>query len=107
MKSQHEFETALHCFCKEVGVPVDLIVDGFSAQKKLFIKRFCDQVGTKLKTLERATLCANRAELYVGLFKEAVRKDMRECNSPLVLCDYAKERRTLTHNAVPLTIFQA
>ena len=27
MKSQAEFQTALHWFCKEVGVPVDLVVD--------------------------------------------------------------------------------
>ena len=28
MKSQSEFEQALHWFCKQVGVPVDLIMDG-------------------------------------------------------------------------------
>ena len=38
MKSQDELETSLHWFFKEVGVPVDLIVDGFSSQKKLSIK---------------------------------------------------------------------
>ena len=27
MKSQADFQTALHLFCKEVGVPVDLVVD--------------------------------------------------------------------------------
>ena len=38
LKSQDEFETALYWFCKEVGVPIDLIVDGFSAQKKPSVK---------------------------------------------------------------------
>ena len=33
MTSQDAFETSLHWCCKEVSVPVDLIVDGFSAQK--------------------------------------------------------------------------
>ena len=33
MKHQDEFENALHCFFKEVGARVDLIVDGFSRQK--------------------------------------------------------------------------
>ena len=108
MKSQDEFETALHWFCKEIGVPVDLILDGFSAQTKTTIKRFCDQVGTTLKILERATPWANRAELYIGLLnKEAVRKDMRASNSPMVLWDYAIERRALIHNAVPRPLFQA
>ena len=54
MKSQDEFETTLHWIFKEVGVPVDRIVDEFSAQKKLSVKRLCDQVGTTLKILERA-----------------------------------------------------
>ena len=52
MKSQDEFTTALHWFCKQVGVPVDLIVDGFSAEKKPEVRRFCEQVGTTLKVLE-------------------------------------------------------
>ena len=107
MKSQDEFETALHWFCKEIGVPVELILDGFSAQTTSTVKRFCDQVGTTLKILERATPWANRAELYIGLLKEAVRKDMRESNSPMVLWDYAIERRALIHNAVPRPLFQA
>ena len=80
---------------------------GFSAQKKPSVKRFCDQVGTTLKMLERATTWENRAELCIGLLKEAVRKDMRESNSPMVLWDYAIERRALIHNAVPRPLFQA
>ena len=107
MKSQQEFQAALHWFCKEVGVPVDLIIDGFSAQKSPEVRKFCEQVGTTLKVLERATPWANRAELYIGLLKEAVRKDMRQSNSPMVLWDFAIERRALIHNAVPRPLFQA
>ena len=59
MESQDEFEPTLHWFCKQIGVLVDLIVDGFSAQKKLSVKRFCDQGGTTLKILECATPWAN------------------------------------------------
>ena len=32
MKSQEEFQTALHWFCKEVGVPVSLVVDTLRTQ---------------------------------------------------------------------------
>ena len=102
MKSQSEFDTSLYWFCKEVGVLFDLIAHGFSAQKNPSFKRFCDQVGTLLKTLERATPWANRSELYIGLLKEAVRKHMRESNSPMVLWDYEIERRFLIHNSFPL-----
>ena len=51
MKYQDEFETALHWFCTEFGVLVNMIVDGFSTQKKPSVKRFCDQVGTALNIL--------------------------------------------------------
>ena len=64
-------------FCKEVGVPVNLIVDEVSAQQNLSVKWFWDQVVTTLNMLEHATPWANRAELYVGLLMEVVRKDTR------------------------------
>ena len=78
MCSQDELETALNRFCKEFSMSVDLIVDGFSAQKKPPINRFCNQVGTILKILEGATPWGNRDEIYVGVLKEAVRKCMSE-----------------------------
>ena len=106
MRSQSEFPEALHCFCKEVGVPVTLVMDGFSAQKQTKIKKFCHQIGTTLRILEEGTPWANRAELYVGLFKEAVRKDLRLSNAPMVLWDYCMERRALIHNAIPRPLFQ-
>ena len=56
MKSQAEFQTALHWFCKEVGVPVDLVVDAHRAQTSNKVQRFCDQVGTTLCILEKELL---------------------------------------------------
>ena len=106
MKSQEEFSTALHWFCKQVGVSSNLVVDGHKAQTSAAVKRFCNQVGTTLRILERGTPWANRAELYIGLLKEAVRQDMRVSNSPMVLWDYAIERRACIHNAVPRPLFQ-
>ena len=32
MKSQSEFTDALHWFCKQVGVPTELVVDVYNAQ---------------------------------------------------------------------------
>ena len=54
MRTQEKFETALHWFCKEVVVLVDLVLDGFSTQNKLSVKQFCNQVGNTLNTLERS-----------------------------------------------------
>ena len=74
---------------------------------KLVVNRFCDQFDTMLKMLERDTPWKNRAELYIGIVKEAARKDMRESNSPIFLWDYEIELRTLIHCAVPRPLFQA
>ena len=45
MKSQEEFQMALHWFCKEVGVPVSLVVDAHRSQTSHEVRQFCDQVG--------------------------------------------------------------
>ena len=58
------------------------------------------------RLLEKHTQWANRAELYIGLLKEAVRKDMRASNAPMVLWDYCIQRRAAIHNATPKKLFQ-
>ena len=107
MKSQKEFPTALHWFCKQVGVPESMVVDGHRSLQSGKVRRFCDQVGTTLRILEAHTPWANRAELYIGLLKEATRKDLRSSNAPMALWDYALERRANIHNAVPRPLFQS
>ena len=63
-------------------------------------------MGTTLRVLERNTPWANRAELYIGILKEAVRKDLRSTNSPMQLWDYAIERRAKIYNLTPRPLFQ-
>ena len=107
MRSQAEFSSALHWFCKEVGVASTMIMDGHKAQVNSDTRRFCNQVGTILRKLEVGTPWANRAELYIGIMKEAVRKDLRRSDSPLALWDYCMERRATIHNSIPRELFQA
>ena len=45
------------------------------------VQKFCNDIGTTLRALEEGTPWSNKAELYIGLLKEAVQKDMRESNS--------------------------
>ena len=52
------------------------------------------------RALEEGTPCSNKAELYIGLMKEAVRKGMREVNSCMVFWDYCLERRAQIHNLI-------
>ena len=87
-------------------MPVDLIFDGHKAQKSNKVRQFPNQVGTTLTIVKLGTPWANRAELYIGLIKEAVRKDMRASNSPICLRDYAIDRRSMIHNLVPRPLFQ-
>lgn len=57
-----------------------------------------NDIGTTLRVLEENTPWSNKAELYIGIIKEAVRKDMKESNCPLVLWDYCLERRVRINN---------
>ena len=70
------------------------------------MKRFCNQAGTTLRVLEEHTQWANRAELYIGFLKEAIRKDLKRSNCPMVLWDYCAQRRALIHNLIPRNLFQ-
>eukprot|EP00970_Alexandrium_tamarense_P013767 scaffold3678_cov106-Alexandrium_tamarense.AAC.1 len=106
MKSVAEFPHALRMFAKEVGVPQALIVDPHRAQTSKEVQQFCHKIGTTLRVLEESTQFANRAELYIGLMKESIRKDIRETHSPLVLWDYCAERRALIFNLTAKNLFQ-
>ena len=59
-----------------------------------------------MRVLEEGTPWSNRAELYIGLIKEATRKDMREADSPLVFWDYCAERRARIHNLTARNLFK-
>ena len=106
MKSKGNFIDALKLFCKEVGVPMSLVVDPSGEQTSKKVKKFCHQVQTSLRILEESTQWANRAELYVGLFKESIRKDIKQTNCPLRLWDYCAKRRAQIHNLTPRDLFQ-
>ena len=85
MKTKGDFHLALKQFCKDVGVPLRLVCDPSGEQSSKKVKHFCHLVGTTLRFIEESTQWANRAELYVGLFKESVRQDLRRTNSPMSL----------------------
>ena len=106
IKAEKEFPKALKLFAKEVGVPTAIIADPARAQKSNEVVQFCHKIGTSLRLLEESTQWANRAELYVGLIKEAVRKDLRESNAPLVFWDFAVELRARMFNVTAKNLFQ-
>jgi hypothetical protein len=88
MQHQHDYFMALRQCAKEVGAPEVLVCDPHPTQTQQKVKEFCTQIGTTLRILEAQTQWANRAELYFGLIKEAMRKDMQATGSPWALWDY-------------------
>jgi hypothetical protein len=97
---------AVKQFAKEIGAPDALIFDMSGKQTLQPIRKFCHEIGTSLRVLEEGTPWANKAELYIGLIKEAVQKDMKESNCPLVLWDYCVERRACINNLTAKDIFK-
>ena len=106
MKSVIVFSKALKLFAKLVEVTEAIIADSYMCNKSKEVKLFCHRIGTTLRILEGSTQWSNRAELFVGLFKEAVRKDMLYANYPLVFWDYFSERREIITNMKANDLFQ-
>ena len=91
MRRKSEVLQALKQFAKEIGAPTSIIADMSGEQMSHDVRKFCNNIGTTLRALEEGTPWSNKAELYIGLLKEAVRKDMHETNSPMILWDYCVE----------------
>ena len=98
MQRKSEVLQAIKQFAKEIGAPTSIFADMSSEQMSHDVQKFCNNIGTTLWALEEITPWSNKAELYIGLLKEAVRKDMRESNSPMILWDYCVERRARINN---------
>ena len=92
MRWKSEVLQAIKQFAKEIGVSTSIIADMSGEQMSYDVRKFCNNIGTTLWALEEGTPWSNKAELYIGLLKEAVRKDMHESNSPMSLWDYCVER---------------
>ena len=83
IKSKIEIINAVKAFAKPIGVPTALILDPEGTQRSEALQKAANDMNLPLKFLEQRTQWANLAELYIGLLKEAVRKDMKDSNSPL------------------------
>ena len=105
MKKRSEVLQAVKQFAKEIGAPDAIICDAAREQTSSDLRKFCNDMGTTLRVLEEGTPWANKAELYIGLIKEAVRKDMKEADSPTQLWDYCLERRARINNLTARPLF--
>ena len=83
LKAKSEMINTVKAFAKEIGVPTALILDLEGTHSSKALNKVAQDMCCPLKYLKWATQWGNLAELYVGLLKEAVRKDMKESDSPL------------------------
>ena len=106
MKKKYEVLLAIKQFAKEIGAPESSVADMSGEQMSSEVKKFCNDIGTTLRALEEGTPWSNKAELYIGLIKETVRKDMCKSNSRLCLWDYCVERRARINNLTTKNAFK-
>ena len=69
---ESEVLQAIKQFAKEIGAPTSINADMSGEQMSHNVQKFCNNIGTTLRALEEGTPWSNKAELYIGLFKEAV-----------------------------------
>jgi hypothetical protein len=105
-KRKGEVLLAMKQFAKEIGAPHAFVADMSGEQISKEVKAFCNEIGSTLRALEEGTPWANKAELYIGLLKEAVRKDMKDQYSPMVFWDYCIERRARIHSMTAKSNFK-
>ena len=74
MKKKSEVLLAIKQFAKQIGAPDSIVADMSGEQMSSEVKKFCNDIGTTQRALEEGTPWSNKAELYIGLNKEAVRK---------------------------------
>ena len=105
MKSESQVLHAINKFNKTIGAPDALIHEASRAHNSQAVRKYCNEIGTTLRVLEENTPWSNKAELYMGIIKEAVQKDMKESNCPLVFWDYCMERRSCIYNLTAKDLF--
>ena len=106
MKDKGQVPKAYRLFFKHVGVPDAIVCDGSREQTMGEAKKVCDSVGTSIRVLERNKPFSNRAELYIGIVKRAIKRDLRESDAPMRFWDYCAERIEKVNNATAKNLFQ-
>ena len=82
MKSKTEIVKAGEQFANEIEVPTALILDLEGKQRDKNLKKKASDIGCPMNYLEHKPQWANLAELYIGLIRKSVQKDMKDSDSP-------------------------
>ena len=106
MEKKYGFLLALKLFAKDIVVPEALVADSAKAETSDDVKRFCMSDDTTLNALEQGTPQDILVELFIGMLKFRISKDMKERNSPIRLWDYCAELCASTHNMTSRNTFK-
>ena len=100
MKGRKEgIYAAVKEYFKAKGLPIAIVADGATEQVQGETRKLCNLVGCDIRELEKNTSWANRAELYIGIMKNKVRRAMKLSGAPLRLWCYCVEYLCKVHNA--------
>ena len=105
-KEKTEISNVVKAFATEIGVPIALILDPEETQRSKALNKVTQEMCCPLKYLEKATQWGNQTELYIGLLKKSVCKDMKDSDSSLRFWDYCTKRRILFNNLTSKNLFQ-
>ena len=106
LKRKADVPYAIKLFFKKVGIPEAIICDRGGEQIGGESKKLMRETGTIVKQIEPNTPWSNRAERYIGIFKQAVRDLMHETGCPMRLWDYCMEYKARVNNATARNLYQ-
>ena len=107
MSSKSEVPLALKEYSKKVGIPdTTIICDDAKEQVLGQSRKIMREVSTTIHALEPGTLWSNRAERYIGMFKQQMRDVLREMDCPMVLWDYCAQHQARINNVTAKLLFQ-
>ena len=101
---------AIEQFYKEIGTPEAIVCDAAGEKKSNNLRKFCRDIIMNLRVLEEGTLWGNKAELYISLIKEEVRKDTKESDCPITLGIFcgstSEDQRHNGERSIPVACIQ-
>lgn len=106
LRTRSDMHHALRLFFKKVGVPDAIICDQGKEQIEGRSQQLMRDSGTMIRRIEPNTPWANRAERYIGMFKQGIRNTLQATNCPMRLWDYCAEHQARVNNATAKNLYQ-
>ena len=100
IKSRRDVHHSMKHLFNNVWLPPAIIVDFEGEQVQGEAQSIYEKVGCQIQQLKKRIPWANRAELYVDIFKKSISKDLRASNAKLLFWCYCDERRSKIINSI-------